>query len=189
MSTGKSRGRHACGRSMPPANRCRQPLSAGSASDADRHPTHRVDARRLPGPVDDRGQYCRADRCNRRQHADAGQGIVDPADRGAAGRGNGGDDPGGVADGADRSPTRLLARHRDRWHWCGDSDLGNLSQQFRMVLRRHFSAGSQSRRDAAIPLCRRRDCRRRVSLEGDLTGIGGWRRLGGVWRRSRQVVA
>ena len=37
--------------------------------------------------------------------------------------------------------------------------------------------------------CRRRDCRRRVSLEGDLTGIGGWRRLGGVWRRSRQVVA
>src|SRR5438552_19213306 len=21
----------------------------------------------------------------------------------------------------------FLARHRDRWHWCGDSDLGNLS--------------------------------------------------------------
>ena len=31
------------------------------------------------------------------------------------------------ADGADRPPTRLLARHRDRRHWCRDCDLGNLS--------------------------------------------------------------
>ena len=35
------------------------------------------------------------------------------------------------------------------------ANLGNLSQQFRMVLPRHLSAGSQSRRDAAIPLCSR----------------------------------
>src|SRR6201999_1761778 len=49
-------------------------------------------------------------------------------------------------------PTALLARHRDRRRWCGDSDLGNLPQQFRVVLLRHLSAWRQSRRDAAIPL-------------------------------------
>src|SRR5215813_8601061 len=58
-----------------------------------------------------------------------------------------------------------------------------------MVLLRHLSAWSQSRRDAAIPLCRRRDRRRGVSLESDLAGAGGWRRFGGVRRRSRQMVA
>src|SRR5215467_8356765 len=55
--------------------------------------------------------------------------------------------------------TRLLARHRDRRRWCRDCDLGNLSQQFRMVLLRHLSAWSQSRYDATIPLCRRRNRR------------------------------
>ena len=43
-----------------------KPPPAGSTSDADRHPAHRVDARRLPGAVDDRRQHCRADRRNRR---------------------------------------------------------------------------------------------------------------------------
>ena len=38
--------------------------------------------------------------------------------------------PAALLDGADRSPTRLLARHCDRPRWCGDCDLGNLSQQF-----------------------------------------------------------
>ena len=57
-----------------------------------------------------------------------------------------------------------------------------ISQEFRVVLRRHFSAGSQSRRDAAIPLCRRRDCRPGISLESDLPGASRWRGLGGVRR-------
>jgi uncharacterized membrane protein YeaQ/YmgE (transglycosylase-associated protein family) len=48
-------------------------------------------------------------------------------------------------------------RHPDRRHWCGDRDLGDRSRQLRMVLLRHLSAWRQSRRDAAIPLCRRRD--------------------------------
>src|SRR5262249_60678456 len=54
-----------------------------------------------------------------------------------------------------------------------------------MVLLRHLSAWSQSRRDAAIPLCRRRDRRRGVSLESDLAGAGGGRRFGGGWRPRR----
>ena len=58
-----------------------------------------------------------------------------------------------------------------------------------MVLLRHLSPRSQPRRDPAIPLCRRRDRRRGVSLESDLAGAGGRRRLGGVRRRSRQMVA